>query len=184
MSASISRRLLITSSAAAGLAMIPGVRLRAAYADEIGSSDDMCMFGYPAGFSPEQYSAYIEKYGGSWETWTVDDSGEIQVTNSPATIGVHDNAKDGLHYRRAAIVSIAVFLGGSLVGYLFCSVIDGVVKAVTGKTGSEHVADAIKYVIGKNVPINRKVYLPKKSYPKSCDIYPPHSEAYIRCKNG
>ena len=44
-----------------------------------------------------------------------------------------------------------VYIGKIVVGYIYATVIDGIVIAATGKSGAEWVSIAIKNVVGKNI---------------------------------
>lgn len=153
----LSRRSLIAASAAAGYTLLAGTRPKIAFAS--GGEAESCSIGYPPQMTAEQYIAFIEKYGGEWITYSLGEDDVLSIELGPEEIEYDPWS------RSVTAVSIAVYVGGTLIGYLICSVVDGVVKAVTGKTGSEHVADAIKFVLGKKVPINRKVILSSKNYP-------------------
>ncbi|MBF0819784.1 hypothetical protein [Streptococcus acidominimus] len=50
---------------------------------------------------------------------------------------------------RSVTATILVFVGGTLIGYLSASVVDGIVIAATGKSGGEWVATAIRSVVGR-----------------------------------
>lgn len=66
---------------------------------------------------------------------------------------------------RSVTVTIAVFVGKSLAGYLVCTVIDGIVISATGKSGGEWVATAISHVVGKKY--TKRVHIPS-SGPYTC----------------
>lgn len=115
--------------------------------------------------TPEEYAEFIYSNGGDWVTYSTErlDSILAPMEKSPTA------------------VAIAVFVGGIFAGYVFGSVVDGILIRITGKSGSQHVSDAIPYLLNKKVPANKKIYLPGKV---NCDIYPPNSQEYFRCKNG
>lgn len=69
-------------------------------------------------------------------TGYLDENGEIQFYNS-------------VGQDRSVTLTIAVYVGTALVGYLVASVIDGIVISATGKSGGEWVATAIRSVLGK-----------------------------------
>lgn len=111
--------------------------------------------------------------GTIWATYELDSSGE------PVEI-FHTNAVDALYLDaiepRSAAVSIAVFVGNAVAGYVIGTVVDGIITAVTGQSGAAWVAYAVTKLVNRPVPANKAIYL-------SCDIYPPHSMEYIRCSN-
>lgn len=111
--------------------------------------------------------------GTIWATYELDSSGE------PVEI-FHTNAVDALYLDaiepRSAAVSIAVFVGNAVAGYVIGTVVDGIITAVTGQSGAAWVAYAVTKLVNRPVPVNKAIYL-------SCDIYPPHSMEYIRCSN-
>lgn len=73
----------------------------------------------------------------------------------------------------------AVFVGGLFVGYIYSSLIEGVVISATGSSGGEWVARAISFLLGN--AHQSTLYL---SALVNCDIYPPHSYQYYQCKRG
>lgn len=77
---------------------------------------------------------------------------------------------------RIATETIVVWIGGTIVGYLSASVIDGIVISATGKSGGEWVSEAIKKVVGKKF-ISRVDLLSTNN----CHIYPPNSQAGANC---
>ncbi len=80
-------------------------------------------------------------YAGKYITYRIDKDGNF----------VRTSIQDQVPYRTRAVIStsVAVFIGGTLVGYLITSVVDGIVVAATGKSGADWVAYAIKQVVGK-----------------------------------
>ncbi|MDO4595265.1 MAG: hypothetical protein Q4B52_07785 [Tissierellia bacterium] len=97
-------------------------------------------------------------------TGTMNDDGEI----------IFKEHKE-LFSDRSATVTIAVYVGKILVGYLTATIIDGVVKSATGKTGAEWVEAAIKKVVGRKYNDGMTVTLP-------CSIYPPNSQIGAQCR--
>ena len=71
-----------------------------------------------------------------------------------------------------SVSTIAVFLGGAIVGYLTSTVIDGIVIAVTGESGAFWVAQAIENVLNKPYTGSTTI---------TCDYYPPYSQEYYFC---
>lgn len=67
---------------------------------------------------------------------------------------------------------IAVYIGTTLLGYLICTIVDGVVVAATGQSGAWWVGQAISLVL--NRPAKEQVWI-------SCSIYPPHSYEGAMC---
>ena len=61
--------------------------------------------------------------------------------------------------RNGALLKILVYIGKIVVGYIYATVIDGIVIAATGKSGAEWVSIAIKNVVGRKY--TGKVYLPE-----------------------
>lgn len=99
-------------------------------------------------------------YKGKYITYGVDSDGNY------VRISIEDsNTKQG----RSIIATIAVRIGGILVGHLISTVIEGIVVAATGQSGSEWVAYAIKEVLNK--PYNENLSIDKNAV---CSAYPPY----------
>lgn len=97
-------------------------------------------------------------YAGQYLTYAVDDNNNIvRVENTEQT---------------RSLASIAVFIGGVIVGYLTATVIDGVVIAVTGQSGAWWCAQAITNVL--NRPYTGRTYI-------NCNVYPPNSYEVAIC---
>ncbi|WP_020225527.1 hypothetical protein [Holdemania massiliensis] len=79
---------------------------------------------------------------------------------------------DSLTAEPRSVSTIAVFLGGAIVGYLTSTVIDGIVIAVTGESGAFWVAQAIENVLNKPYTGSTTI---------TCDYYPPYSQEYYFC---
>lgn len=86
-----------------------------------------------------------ESISDSYLTGYLDDNNEVQFYTH-------------IGQERGVLATIVVFVGGTVVGYLSASVIDGIVIAATGKSGGEWVATAIKSVLGRRY--TGSVYLP------------------------
>ena len=69
--------------------------------------------------------------------------------------------------RSGLIQKIIVWIGKQIVGYLMSTVVDGIVVAVTGHSGSEWAAIAIRQVLNKKYSSN--VYIPTDTV---CAVYP------------
>jgi hypothetical protein len=124
-----------------------------------------------------------------WVTFGTDENGNpIFITESEDL----STALYGYGQTRATgtrkIIKLSVFAKETFLGYVFATVIDGFIQAITGKTGSDHLAGAIQFFLKKRVPVNRKLVLPSNFRQSlSCSIYPPSSYAYSQCirsKNG
>lgn len=132
----------------------------------------------PAGISAEAtiYIDGVNSSGSTWATYQLDSNGELEEVCrmerlDSTTINDIPSMRSG-----ALAVSIAVYVGKAIVGYVVASVIDGIVIAATGQSGATWASIAIKRLVGNPVPSSKTVYL-------SCSIYPPHSMEYIRCIN-
>ncbi len=98
-------------------------------------------------------------YKGQMLTYTVDENNNIvRVDNS---------------IQPCATMTIAVFVGGAIVGYLTSTVIDGIVISATGQSGGWWVSQAIQNVLHKKY-IGR-TYI-------NCNIYPMHSYEGAMCR--
>lgn len=108
-----------------------------------------------------------------WATYELDGSGKpVEISHTYTLNALYLDAIGP----RSATVSIAVFVGNAIAGYVIGTVVDGIITAVTGQSGAAWVAYAVQKLVNHSVPANKAVYL-------SCDIYPPHSMEYIRCSN-
>lgn len=120
--------------------------------------------------------SYIEKVnreGNGWVTYNFDKDGtmvSIETIDELEPSTEHSLSKSA----RGIAVTIAVYVGSAVVGYVICSVIDGVIISVSGQSGAAWVATAISRLKGRPVPAGKRIYL-------SCNVYPPHSMEYIRC---
>lgn len=101
------------------------------------------------------------EFEGQYLTYTVDNDGNIVRVD-----GTRDQS-------RSAALTIAAWVGTTLVGYLACNVIDGIVIAATGQSGGWWVAQAIQNVL--NRPYTGKTYL-------NCNVYPMHSYEGAMCR--
>lgn len=70
--------------------------------------------------------------------------------------------------------SIAVFVGGVFVGYIFSTVVDGIIISATGQSGAWWVAQAISRVLNK--PSTSSVGI-------DCSVYPPNSYDGAMCRS-
>lgn len=77
------------------------------------------------------------------------------VPKSNSTI-TFSGTNDGMYLAENG--TVAVFVGGVLVGYIFSVVVDGIVISATGSSSAEWVASAISAVVGK--ASRSSVYLP------------------------
>lgn len=98
-------------------------------------------------------------YAGQYLTYSVDDENNIIRVDNPV--------------QTRAVGTIAVFIGGTFVGYLTSTIIDGVVVSVTGHSGSWWVAQAIQNVLHRKY--TGRTYI-------NCNVYPPHSYEGAMCK--
>lgn len=88
----------------------------------------------------EEYFEYIMgpnsiEYGNSI-TWTLDENGQL--------IRIYENRS-----LKRKIVEILVVVGTYVLGHIQAEVVGGIVKAVTGKSGSDWVATAINAILNK-----------------------------------
>lgn len=88
-------------------------------------------------------------------------------------IKTSDGKYQKVYENRSVTMTIAVFVGGIFVGYIYPTVIDGIVISATGKSGAEWVSHAIDVVL--NQPYERKLHLDCNIYPTYAPIY----ESYI-----
>ena len=101
-------------------------------------------------------------FAGEIVTYTVDENNNIVKIENPAIM--------------ASPTSVAVFVAGILVGYVFCVVVDGIIIAVTGESGAWWFAQAVLEAMNKP-------YEPNMSITIYCDVYPPHSYEGAMCRN-
>ena len=98
-------------------------------------------------------------YAGQMLTYTVDENNNIvRVENQIQT---------------KSVATIAVFVGGTLVGYLTSTVIDGIVISATGQSGGWWVSQAIQNVLKKKY--TKRTYI-------NCNVYPMHSYEGAMCR--
>lgn len=160
---SISRRGFLVAAALPSLAFF--ARPICARADGLDS-----LLGQSDGL---EYIRKKNETGILWATYVLDDLDEpVEISHTSTLNAWYLDMIEP----RSATVSISVFVGKALMGYVFCTVVDGIIIAVTGQSGAAWVAYAFNKLINRPVPPNKGVYL-------SCDIYPTHSMEYIRCKN-
>lgn len=122
------------------------------------------------GFSEESLDLLVYEtginspYKGQSLTYIVDKNNNIVRMEVPDG--------DSLTAEPRSVSTIAVFLGGAIVGYLTSTVIDGIVIAVTGESGAFWVAQAIENVLNKPYTGSTTI---------TCDYYPPYSQEYYFC---
>lgn len=183
MSSSFSRKKFLKSAfAASSILLVNSLTPNTALASEClpESNIGRCPLGYPPDISPEEYIAFIENNGGSWITYYLDENDEINTYTSASI------EKDTDFRSVSSLpIRILIFLKDQLIGYLFCTAVDGVIKSITGKSGSELVSEAIPYLLGHRVPSDYRYTLPSSAagHGRHCDIYPPNSWAYWNCMN-
>lgn len=84
----------------------------------------------------DQEVSFPQTAAQSYITGYISDSGTLEF-------------KEASGVDRAATETIAVFIGGQIVGYLTASVIDGIVISAIGQSSADRVADAIAAVVNK-----------------------------------
>ena len=100
-------------------------------------------------------------YAGQMLTYTVDeDNNIVRVDNQ-------------VQPQAVTTMTIAVFVGGAVVGYLTSSVIDGIVISATGQSGGWWVGQAIQNVLNRKY--TGRTYI-------SCNVYPMHSYEGAMCR--
>lgn len=118
-----------------------------------------------------QYIAEKNANGTEWVTMALDEQGALEE------IARYDKlSEENLRgpARAGVAVSIAVYVGSALAGYVIGTVVDGIVISATGQSGAAWVSQAINRLVGRPVPPSRSIRL-------SCNVYPPNSMEYIRC---
>ena len=101
-------------------------------------------------------------YAGEIVTYTVDENNIIVKIENPAMM--------------ASPTSVAVFVAGILVGYIFCVVVCIIFIVVTGELGSWWFAQAVLEAMNKP-------YEPNMSITIYWDVCPPHSYKGAMCRN-
>lgn len=121
--------------------------------------------------SPDSYIAYIDSMGIGWTEYTLDRDGSL-VGNSLGSSIEFDSTLS--RAKKKQKVTIGIYIGNFLRDWIIGTVIDGIITAITGQSGSYWASYAAKRLIGKPVPKDKKYHLP-------CSVYPSHSMEYIRC---
>lgn len=116
------------------------------------------------------------QFKGQYITYGIDERGNyIRLS----VLNYDSNQVHNFHRRSVFSGVTKIFVGGVAVGYVYSIVIDGVVIAITGHSGSHWVSEAIKRLLGKSfastITLEEMI---------NCDIYPPNSYQYRQCKNG
>lgn len=112
--------------------------------------------GNTVNYSNKQESNYVTGY--------LDKDGLIKLEYHPYN-----------YQNRSLTVTVAVFVGKVLVGYVTSVVVDGIIVSVTGRSGTEWAIAAINSLVGRRYRSGMSVSL-------SCSIYPPHSYEGARCR--
>lgn len=118
-----------------------------------------------------RYVQQENRNGEGWVTMALNDEGDIVEIERFDYLSI-DNV--GGEARGGVAVSIAVYVGTALAGYVIGTVVDGIIITATGQSGAAWVSQAINRLVGRPVPASRSIRL-------SCDVYPPNSMEYIRC---
>lgn len=118
-----------------------------------------------------RYIQQENRDGEGWVTMVLNDAGDIVEVERFDYLSL-DNV--GGAPRSGVAVSIAVYVGTALAGYVIGTVVDGIIISATGQSGAVWVSQAINRLVGRPVPASRSIRL-------SCDVYPPNSMEYIRC---
>lgn len=114
-----------------------------------------------------EYCILREQEGRSeatWETYALNEDGKLVVTEAFAS---------ALDVERAIASSATLsVIGGVLLGYLFSTVVDGIVTAATGNSSAYWFAQAIRKALNRPVPTNLRLsincfeYAGTPNYPK------------------
>jgi hypothetical protein len=133
--------------------------------------------------------------GHLWQTCTINDEGNVITLKSfrsieesfelateqnvvqwsnEAGILVSDYTNEDIG-RRALSPALGV-IGGVLLGYVFGTVVDGIVIAVTGESSAYWFAQAVNKVIRRPPPVSLKVYI-------DCILYV-GTDNYAHCRFG
>lgn len=120
----------------------------------------------------EEYIKSVNDSGDGWVTWSLTTNNEVVVVDRLDTIDLQVNELA----LNPILISIAVWVGGRIVGKVLAHVVDGVIQKVTGADTTTWGIIAARQLLNRGVPAGRAVYLP-------CSIYPPHSGEYHRCMN-
>lgn len=79
-------------------------------------------------------------------------------------------------------MAIAIYAKQKFLGYIYGTVVEGIIIAATGKSSADWVAVAIREVVG--LPWGTATHHLQSDPKAHCDIHPPHSSAWVMCMNG